>query len=216
MTGPGAATPRYARGTRYARGAFLAAACTALALAGHVAGGRGACCVPPLPAVLGTGAVVGALCVGLAGRMMSFRRILAVVGWAQVAFHFAFTFAASGAGPAHHMEAGGPPIAPPPAPGPGAGMAHGLGLGPSMLAGHALAALAAALLLSGAERALDWLYGAVFAAVARPLPIAPARTIRPPRPVVVVVAGDPAPRLGVLLARAVRRRGPPVAPPRAA
>ncbi|QKG27341.1 hypothetical protein [Actinomadura verrucosospora] len=178
---------------RWARGGFLTAACTLLSLAGHAAGG--ACCLPPLPAVLGTGGVVGALCVGLAGRMMSFRRILAVVGWAQAAFHLAFTVSASS--PGHHMAPGAEPMAAP-----------GLAMGPQMLAGHAAAALAAAVLLAYAERALWWLYGAVFATVLTRLIVrSPAASHRPPWP--VVVADDPAPRRGVLLARAVRRRGPP-------
>ncbi|TDD90127.1 hypothetical protein [Actinomadura rubrisoli] len=204
MTGSGAAVPRCSPAAvpRCVRGAFLAAACTLLSLGGHVLGGAGDCCLPPLPAVLAAGGVVGALCVGLAGRMMSFRRILAVMGWAQVAFHLAFTLAAPG--PAHHMGAGAPEAGPP-----------GLAMGPSMLAGHAVAAVSAAALLAGAERAVWWLYGAVFAvALAARLVVRPAETHRPPWP--VVVADDPAPRLGVLLARAVRRRGPPAAPPRAA
>ncbi|WP_433478794.1 hypothetical protein ACQPZP_18180 [Spirillospora sp. CA-142024] len=180
---------------RFARGGFLAASCTMLALGGHVLGGDGKCCLPPLPAVLGAGAVVGTLCVGLAGRMMSFPRILAVVGWAQLAFHLAFALA--GSSPAHHMEPAAVPAAPP-----------GLAMGPSMLAGHAVAAVAAAILLSGAEHAVWWLFGAVFAIVLVRVAIRPASPHRPPWR--VVVAADPAPRLGVLLARAVSRRGPPV------
>ncbi|MFC5182748.1 hypothetical protein [Actinomadura harenae] len=194
MITPGAAAPRCARGL------FLAAACTALSLAGHTLGARGACCVPPLPAVLGTGAVVGLLCVAVAGRMMSFWKILVVVGWAQVAFHVAFTVF-SGPGVHHGM-------APPPA------MAAG-GLTWSMIAGHAVAALAASVLLAGAERALWWLWGAVFAVAAVVLLVLgrPAESWRPSR---IAFADSPAPRLGVLLARAVRRRGPPVAASHAA
>ncbi|MFC6882472.1 MULTISPECIES: hypothetical protein [Actinomadura] len=194
MTGPGATLPRCARG------AFLAAVCTLLSLGGHVLGGAGDCCVPPWQAVAVTGAVVGALCVALARRMMSFRRILAVVGWAQVAFHFSFTVAAPG--PGHHMGA--------PAPGAAGGVAGPFAMGPSMLAGHALAAVAAAVLLAGAERALWWLCGAVFAVAFARLLTRPAPVRRAPW--TVVVQDDPAPRLGVVLARSVRRRGPPAAP----
>ncbi|MEV4252460.1 hypothetical protein AB0J52_04765, partial [Spirillospora sp. NPDC049652] len=163
-------------------------------------GGRGACCVPPLPAVLGAGAVVGLLCVAVAGRMMSFWKILVVVGWAQVAFHLAFT---AFSGPGMHHGSMPPPET----------VAGGLTW--SMLAGHALAAVAASVLLAGAERALWWLGGAVFAVAAVVLlvlgrPVVPGRTPR------IAVADVPAPRLGVLLARAVLRRGPPVAPPHAA
>ncbi|WP_026414046.1 hypothetical protein [Actinomadura oligospora] len=196
MTTPGAAAPRCARGL------FLAAACTALSLAGHTLGGRGACCVPPLPAVVGAGAVVGLLCVAVAGRMMSFWKILVVVGWAQVAFHVAFTAFAPGGPGMHHGTM------PPP------GMAAG-GLTWSMLGGHALAAVAASVLLAGAERALWWLWDAVFAAAVVVLlvlgrPVVLARTPR------IAAVDVPAPRLGVLLARAVLRRGPPVVSPHAA
>ncbi|MCP2342401.1 hypothetical protein [Actinomadura rupiterrae] len=188
-----------AAGARCARGLFLAATCTALALAGHTIGGRGACCVPPLPAVAGTGAVVGVLCVAVAGRMMSFWKILVVVGWAQVAFHLAFTAFAgtafAGTGMHHDMAAAAPP--------PPAG-----GMSWSMLGGHALAAVAAAVLLAGAERTLWWLAGAVFAVVAIVLLLL-GRPDAPERAPWIVVPDSPAPRLGVLLARAVRRRGPP-------
>jgi len=179
--------------TRLVRGGFLAAVCTLLALAGHALGG--ACCLPPLPAVLATGGVVGVLCVALASRMLSFWKILVVVGWAQVAFHFAFTMAAPGPAAAHHMIMGRAPAAP-------------SGMGPSMLAGHAAAAVAAALLLAGAERALWWLLGAVFAIAFTRLALCRVEIHRPPW--TVIVADDQAPRLGVLLARAVRRRGPPM------
>lgn len=198
MTTPGAAAPRCARGL------FLAAVCTALSLAGHTLGGRGACCVPPLPAVLGAGAVVGPLCVAVAGRMMSFWKILVVVGWAQVAFHLAFT-AFSGPSMHHGMTAAPPPPS----------MAGGLTW--SMLAGHALAAVAASVLLAGAERALWWLGGAVFAVAAVVLLLLGGRPAAVPGPTLRSVFADvPAPRLGVLLARAVLRRGPPVVAPHAA
>jgi hypothetical protein len=179
--------------TRLVRGGFLAAVCTLLALAGHALGG--ACCLPPLPAVLATGGVVGVLCVALASRILSFWKILVVVGWAQMAFHVAFTMAAPGPA-AHHMT-----TTPAPA------FAARSGMGPSMLAGHVVAAVAAALLLAGAERALWWLLGAVFAIAFTRLVLRRAEVHRPPW--AVIVADDPAPRLGVLLARAVRRRGPP-------
>ncbi|MFG2006108.1 hypothetical protein ACGFNU_43850 [Spirillospora sp. NPDC048911] len=196
MTGTGTAMPRCARG------GFLAAACTLLALAGHALAGGGACCLPPLPALLGVGAVVGVLCVTVAARLLSFWKILVVVGWAQLAFHFSFTATASG--PAHH--AGAEPL---PAP-------AGAAFGPSMIAGHLVAAIAAAALMAGADRALWWLLTAVFAialAYAWPIP-RPVEAHRPPWAVLVVT--DPAPLLGVLIARAVRRRGPPVVLPRAA
>jgi hypothetical protein len=179
--------------TRLVRGGFLAAVCTLLALAGHALGG--ACCLPPLPAVLATGGVVGVLCVALASRILSFWKILVVVGWAQVAFHLAFTMASPGQATAHHMAAA-------PA------SAARSGMGPSMLAGHAAAAVAAALLLAGAERALWWLLGAVFAvAFAR---LAPVRVEIHRPPWAVIVADGRTPRPGVLLARALRRRGPPM------
>ncbi|MFC4909678.1 hypothetical protein [Actinomadura gamaensis] len=179
--------------SRGMRGTFLAAVCTALALAGHALGGRGACCVPPWPAVIGTGGVVGVLCVAVAGRMMTFWKILVVVGWAQVAFHVAFTVF-SGPGMQHDMGA------PPPA-------AAG-GTSWSMLGGHALAAVAASVLLAGAERVAWWLGGAVFA-VAAAVFLLLGRPVAPERAPWIVIADSPAPRLGVLLARAVRRRGPP-------
>ncbi|GAA2582342.1 hypothetical protein GCM10010411_13810 [Actinomadura fulvescens] len=152
--------------------------------------------------ILAAGAVVGVLCVVVAARLLSFWKILVLVGWAQVAFHFAFTVLASG--PAHHAGA-----APPPPP---AGTAA---LGPAMLAGHLVAAVAAATLLAGADRALWWLLTAVFTiAIAHVRPISRPVAHRPPW--AVLVAADPAPLLGVLLARAVRRRGPPAVRPHAA
>lgn len=189
---------------RCARGLFLAAACTALSLAGHTLGGRGACCVPPLPTVAGAGAVVGLLCVAVAGRMMSFWKILVVVGWAQVAFHVAYT---AFSGPGMHHGAAAAPMPPPSAAG---------GLTWSMLAGHALAAVAASVLLAGAERALWWLWDAVFAVAAVVLLVLggrPAVSGRTPR---IAAVDVPVPRLGVLLARTVLRRGPPVVSPHAA
>lgn len=183
-----------------ARGGFLAAACTALALAGHALGGGGAPAhLPPLWAVVLTGAVVGGLSIALANRMLSFWKILIVLGWAQAAFHLSFTMTASGA--AHHMG-----TAPAPAAAPSSG--------PAMLIAHALAAVAAAVLLAGAERALWWLLGAIFAiAFGWPL-LRPGPVHRLPWAPVVADSGTP--RSGSVLARAVRRRGPPVARPHAA
>ncbi|WP_344959226.1 hypothetical protein [Actinomadura miaoliensis] len=193
MTGPGAAVPRYVRG------GFLAAACTLLALGGHVWGGARDCCLPPLPAVLVTGGAVGALSVAVTRRTTSFWKILAVIGWAQVAFHMAFTVTAgSASAAAHHPSAVPEPAA----------------TGPSMLAGHAVAAVAGAALLAGADRALWWLCGAIFAIVVARLVARPVAVERPAW--VVVAPGDRPPPAGVVLARAVRRRGPPVIGPHAA
>ncbi|GAA1548667.1 hypothetical protein GCM10009678_34220 [Actinomadura kijaniata] len=187
MSDPGAAVPRCARG------AFLAAVCTLIALVGHVLGGEGGCCVPPLPAVLLTGGVVGTLSTALARRALTFGRTLTVVGWSQLAFHLAFSVAA--AGPAHHA----PPVGAAPA-----------GFGPDMIAGHAVAALVAAAVLARADAALWWLCGVVLAVV---LPwLTPRPAASPPAPWTVVLSADRTPRRGVLLARAVRRRGPPVVP----
>ncbi|MGK5554942.1 hypothetical protein ACSNOI_25320 [Actinomadura kijaniata] len=188
MSDPGAAVPRCARG------AFLAAVCTLVALVGHVLGGEGGCCVPPLPAVLLTGGVVGTLSTALARRALTFGRTLTVVGWSQLAFHLAFSVAA--AGPAHH--------APP------AGAVPATGFGPDMIAGHAVAAVVVAAVLARADAALWWLCGVVLAVVLpwlTPRPAAPA-----PAPWTVVLSAERTPRRGVLLARAVRRRGPPVVP----
>ncbi|WP_433324411.1 hypothetical protein [Spirillospora sp. CA-294931] len=191
MADPGAAM------LRYARGGFLAAVCTLLALAGHSLGGGGGCCVPPLPALVTVGGLVGVLSVVIARRAASFWQILIVVGWAQLFFHLAFTLSATG--PAHHAAAAAPPPVAP---------------GPSMIVGHAVAALAAAVVLSRAERALWWLLGAVFA-VALPR-VSASRPVAalPPR-WTVLAADDRAPRLGVLLTRALGRRGPPMVPARA-
>ncbi|WP_131743342.1 hypothetical protein, partial [Actinomadura roseirufa] len=159
MSESGAAAPRWARG------AFLAAACALLSLAGHVLGGGRICCLPPLPAILVTSGAIGALCVGLAGQMLSFRRILAVLGWAQLAFHLAFGLGGPSFG--HHPAGAAMPQG-----------ATGIAMGPSMIAGHAAAAVAAAALLAGAERAVWWVCGAVFAvALARSVP-RPARAHR--------------------------------------
>ncbi|MFI0454113.1 hypothetical protein [Actinomadura sp. 6N118] len=211
MIGSGPAMPRYARG------GFLAAACTLLALTGHSLGAGGPCCLPPLPAVFVTGGVVGVLCVTMAARLLSFWKILVVVGWAQVAFHLSFSMMASG--PAHHP--GAAPPAPPAGTAETAGAveaagAAGAAFGPSMLVGHLMAAIAAAALLAGADWALWWLLTAVFAiAVTFVWPI-PRRVEAHRPPWAVLVAADPAPLLGVLLARSVRRRGPPVVRPHAA
>jgi hypothetical protein len=193
VAGPGAV-----KTLRYVRGGFLAAASTALALAGHALGGAVTPAhLPPLWAVLATGVLVGGLSVAAASRTLSFWKILIVLGWAQLAFHLAFTVVASG--PSHHIAA---------APAPEAGS------GPAMTAAHALAAVAAAGLMAGAERALWWLLGAVFAIVAFGWPLLRPRAVeRPPwRP---APTGAVAPRPGSVLARAVRRRGPPTARPRA-
>ncbi|MFC5745388.1 hypothetical protein [Actinomadura rugatobispora] len=193
MAGPGVV-----KTLRYVRGGFLTAASTALALAGHaLGGGLSPARLPPLWAVLLTGVLVGGLSVGAAGRTLSFWKILIVLGWAQLAFHLVFTVAASG--PSHHMAA---------APAPAAGS------GPAMTAAHALAAVTAAGLMAGAERALWWLLGAVFAIVALGWPLLrPGPVDRPPwRPARTRAV---TPRPGTVLARAVRRRGPPTARPHA-
>ena len=188
-------------GIRYARGVFLAAASTALALAGHALGGAPSPGhLPPVWAVLATGTLVGGVSVGVASRMLSFWKILVVLAWAQLAFHLAFSVAASGA--SHHAAA-----VPEAAPAAGSGAA--------MTAAHALAAVAAAWLMAGAERALWWLLGAVFAVVGfgRPLRRSAPVERRPwsPAPSEAVPL-----RSGAVLARAVRRRGPPAAVPHAA
>jgi len=166
---------------RVLRGVALAGSSAALAVAAHAAAGGSLPAAGPTVALT---ILLAGLGVALADRQRGLFAILAVVGCSQVGMHVLLSgHAAAAAGPSH------PAL---------------------MTALHALAALATAVLLTGAE-------GAVFAAFAvlRWLVRGAARVLRPlpmqDHRVVLTVAAPAAcpPLVDVLLRRVNSRRGPP-------
>ncbi|GAB3403233.1 hypothetical protein [Flindersiella endophytica] len=75
---------------RIARGGVLAAACLLLAIAGHVGGGGH---LPPLPALVVTGVLIGAAFAVLADRRRGLKQLMAASLAAQVLFHAVFALA---------------------------------------------------------------------------------------------------------------------------
>ncbi|MQA94985.1 MAG: hypothetical protein GEV11_10165 [Streptosporangiales bacterium] len=189
---------RHDRALRRIRGGVLAATCTLLALVGHLLGEGG---MPPLSALVVIGAVIGAVSVTLARHRGTFLGVFSVIGWSQLAFHFAFEVAERAHPLAAHAHAYG---AAPPVLSTG-GVLGGWG----MALGHELAAVVAAGLLAYGESALWRLLRLVFHALFGPTiltwpALSDAPSVRPERP------GDDLPLFGERLATAVQRRGPPV------
>ncbi|GGM57449.1 hypothetical protein GCM10012275_30700 [Longimycelium tulufanense] len=169
------------RGTpRVLRGATLAFTSAILAGTGHAAAGGG---LPDaeLTAVL-TVALAG-ISIALADRRRGFGVILLTLGGSQVVLH---TLLQVFSGHVHHTAPRFDSL--------------------QMAAGHAVAALITAVLLTGAESAIF----AVVAALSRLLPVwrTPPPATAPPR--WCSIPGRPARTfLGVLLRRVCGRRGPP-------
>ncbi len=192
---------------RLLRGWLGAAVATSLASLSHVAGGGHV----PAPAVgLLAFALAGLACVGLAGKALSWTRLLAAVGISQAIYHLLFQ-----AG--HAMPAGvqtavghaGHHLAPLPAgslvPEVSAQTATAT---PAMLAAHLAAAAATVLLLRRGEHAAAALAGTVALAAPRRLsgwrPIPRARLAVP-----LNLPTQPFAALGVPLL-SLRHRGPPL------
>ena len=164
-----------------ARGAALALLCALVTTAGHVAGGGAP---PDLGLLLVLLPLLGALLTQLAARTTGVVGLVAVLGGGQFALH-------------HLLEL----LHPAHAAGPGAGGT------PGMLATHAVATLALAVAVRGADAGI----AAVSAALRRVLP---RRLVPPPvvRPLPAAVPAAPATglRLAAALCSAEARRGPPV------
>ncbi|RJK94792.1 hypothetical protein [Vallicoccus soli] len=169
---------------RLARAAAVAAACTLLPAAGHLGAGGPA----PGGALLAAGALVLAACLALSGARWTTRRLGAVALVAQAGVHALLTGAAAGPGAALREAAD-----------------------PVMAAGHAVGALALAVVLVRGEDAL-WDAGAgVAAALGRTAP--PAVPAQPPVPGEGVVRpAAPAPPPAPPAPRPLVRRGPPRVP----
>lgn len=177
--------------------------CLLLACLGHArADGH----LPDTGSLLIAFGLVGVVCVRLAGRQRGFCFIGALLGVAQMLLHFGFGVAAAMTTAGHHH---GAVLAPGAALGPVPALRDGLhAWTPQMAIGHALATLLAAACMAYGERVLWWLARLV----------APRLTLPRPCPVAgpgggAVHAGAAASlpaRHGVLLARSVVRRGPPV------
>jgi hypothetical protein len=167
---------------RVLRGSALAACCTLLALSGHVLGGGS---VGSVLAMLVVAAPLGGAFVVWADRQRGPVELAAAGLVSQLAFHLVFALC-------------------------GGATSHGRPDAGWMVAGHVLAAVVAAWLLSGGERALWGLYRALTGVVVR-------RVV--PRSVSVRGTGashlfDAAPAVraaGAEVARAHPRRGPPQA-----
>ena len=184
---------------RVVRGGILAAAGTSLAQLAHLGGGGS---FAPMAVIL-VGIGMAGVCLVSAGRQRSFVEVLAALILAQLAFHSAFLLDAGHA--ASSVHAGTHPL------GAGASLQalQGMEAGP-MLAGHLVAALVTAWLLARGEAAVWRLARLMIRCDAWP---------RPVRCQVVTPVRQPSRRRrraadgrggGILLARAVRRRGPPV------
>jgi len=166
---------------RVLRGLATAGVSAALAVAAHAAAGGG---LPSTGTAVVLTAVLAGAGVALADRRRGFRSILAVVGAGQLGMHVLLDQF---------------------------GHAHaGTDVSALMVVTHAVAAVAVAMLLAGAERSvfavvavLRWLLGGALTAP-RPLPV----TASPSRPAPASVPPGSI-TLDVLLRRANARRGPP-------
>jgi hypothetical protein len=199
---------------RVFRTVAITAVIVGLAVTAHVAGGDRA----PRPlGVAGLALVTAYACAWLSRRRLSPVAVTALVGAGQWLLHHAFdllqapvcTPVGAGAGHAGHVRVTGGCLGE--TGGTGAlATAHGAASGP-VLAAHAVATLATALILAGGERAL-WALCALLAALLPVVP-RPATPTLPAAPRMPDTSPRPLPRRAVLL-RASRRRGPPTAAPR--
>jgi hypothetical protein len=169
---------------RVARGLVLAGSCLLLSATAHATAGGGA---PGLEPALMGGVLLSAACVAAADRRRSFAGILGVVAVSQPVLHVLLSLSHEPAATAAVVPDGG------------------------MVLAHLVAGLAVATLLAGAEAtlwALAGLSSTLLLTLTRRLVggLPAVLTSIPPRP-------RPAPArrpYGVLLCRAVTRRGPPV------
>jgi hypothetical protein len=192
---------------RLLRGWLGAAVATSLASLSHLAGGGHV----PAPAVwLLAFALAGLVCVGLAGKSLSWTRLLAAVGLSQAIYHLLFQLG--------HAAPAGVPTA--------VGHAHHVALLPAgslvpevsaqtataatgaMLAAHLAAAAATVLLLRRGEHAAAALAGTVALAAPRRLsswrPMPGARLVTPVELLIQPFAALRVPFLSL------RHRGPPL------
>jgi len=192
---------------RLLRGWLGAAVATSLASLSHLAGGGHV----PAPAVwLLAVALAGLVCVGLAGKSLSWPRLLAAVGLSQAIYHLLFELGhaapaglPSAAGHAgHHLALPEGSLVPEVA------AQTATAATPAMLAAHLAAAAATVLLLRRGEHAAAVLAGTLALAAPRRLsnwrPIPRGRLAAP-----VELLIQPFAALGVPLL-SLRHRGPPV------
>ncbi len=207
-----AATPA----SRLVRGWTAAALSTLAAAASHVMAGSGS--------LFNAGTLIafvlsGAVCVGLAGRVLSLARMSAAVLSSQVAEHVLFSLfgpstSHAGMSPAEHAadHRSGMGAAPVAASGPSDwSLADALlGGGPLMALSHALAAVATILVLRRGEAALS-LIAELLGLLLPVLPLAPRVSlgVAPRR----LTHAEPAPLTDLaLVLSGPGRRGPPLAP----
>ena len=195
------------RDGRLLRGWLGAAVATSLASLSHLAGGGHV----PAPAVwLLAVALAGLVCVGLAGKSLSWPRLLAAVGLSQAIYHLLFELGhAAPAGIQGAAGHAGHHLAPPAGSlVPELAAQTATAATPAMLAAHLAAAAATVLLLRRGEHAAAALAGTVALAAPRRLsnwrPIPRARLAAP-----VELLIQPFAALGVPLL-SLRHRGPPV------
>jgi hypothetical protein len=162
---------------RIARGGVLAAACLLLAMAGHVGGGGH---LPPLPALVVTGVLIGAAFAVLADRRRGLKQLMAASVGAQVLFHAVFALAGHDQ---HSLLVSGAPA----------------------LVRHAVASLLVAVLAARADGLLWSLVGLLQRAWLPSLVVVPVGVPGVAAPVPALV---PRPRVQAD-ARACPRRGPP-------
>jgi hypothetical protein len=193
---------------RLLRGWLGAAVATSLASLSHLAGGGH---VPAAAVWLLAFALAGLVCVGLAGRSLSWTRLLAAVGLSQAIYHLLFQLghgAPEGVPKAvghaaHHVA-----LLPAGSLVPEVPAETATAAAPAMLAAHLAAAAATVLLLRRGEHAAAALAGAVALAAPRRLsswrPMPRARLAAP-----VELLSQPFAALGVPLL-SLRHRGPPL------
>jgi hypothetical protein len=193
---------------RLLRGWLGAAVATSLASLSHLAGGGHV----PAPAVwLLAFALAGLVCVGLAGKSLSWTRLLAAVGISQAIYHLLFQLGhAAPAGVPTAVGHAGHHLAPLPAGSlvPEVSSQTATAATPAMLAAHLAAAAATVLLLRRGEHAAAALAGTMALVAPRRLsnwrPIPRARLAAPVQLLTQTFAA-----LGVPLL-ALRHRGPPL------
>ena len=195
----------YAGPLRHARALTLSAACVALSLAGHLAGGGTAPTGPTplaLAALLALTTLIALVLGGASRRRWTFGRAVIALAGTQLLLHGAFTWLVD---EPHAM----------------AGMDHSGPSGAGMTLGHTAAALLVALLVAAIDGSLETRSLLVSAASSLSAAVSPwrvaslaAAATRPrPRPVGPVGgAGWRPPRLltDLVVLQCLSRRGPPV------
>jgi hypothetical protein len=162
---------------RIARGGVLAVACLLLAVSGHLGGGGH---LPPLPAVLVAGVLIGAVFAVLADKRRGTGQLIVASVGAQALFHATFVLAG------HDLH--GVPF-----------------LGPRALESHVLASILVAVLAARADALLWSLVELITLARVPSLAVVPAAHV----PVAGPLPGEPALRRVRLAGDACPRRGPP-------